>query len=664
MPQLPDKTSTPSPSEPDLSQAMHQSREEPSGQMPPLLDEPNRDSNDSLPSEDSEIHAESSDDPINQPSDPVEQRLEKLRDEFRALCKIKDSLEQNYRLIQAANTSELPAEEYQALFQQFRAEHLSKEHQKNLLNELNREFDDLSRIKDPIEQNYRLMRQAKASELATEEYRQLFKDYERRTAEGLSGFVNNSLHRLASLAGFLGQFTIIVGLILFIAEAGDRKRASHTQAWETITNAKTFTESAGRIQAIQTLNEGCAYRDIRPDTQNTNATPSLNPIEWFHTQRWMEINWRSTPIIGGFFPDCISLRGLDIANAHLPEINVSWAKLNNARMQDTGLWSANMQGAQLRGAQFQRAKLRNTNLRGTDLEGAQLQNADLSGAVLGCIYDYAMPLCTNLNRADLTGVNLRGDQRNEETVFHTMFGHQIWLEDVMFTHALYDDGTKIGICHQMNFSEGICTENSYISVSDFMSFDGQFVKDYRCPELLNSICSESDLTQFRQDLKRGLAFAYEISPGANLNGAILRQAELSDANLSAAQLNNADLRGVRLQDAQLAGAELQNADLSCTEPPVEKSRNTANCANLHEVNLTEANLSGANLEYANLSEADLTGASFENAVLSGASFIDANVSGVNFAGATGWTVEQLQAAENWEAAVFDDEQRSQLSPAN
>jgi uncharacterized protein YjbI with pentapeptide repeats len=610
---------------------------------------------------------------VEDTKDDVTQGLTNLREEFKRLCQIDDPLEQSYRLIHAAEHSKLPTDDYRKMFQQFKTEHLSQEHQKNLLKALTQEFSDIARIKDPIEQNYRLMRQAKASEVATEEYRKLFEEYQRRTAEGLGGVVNNSLHRLASLAGFLGQFTIIVGLVLFIAEAGDRKKAAHTQAWNTITAAKSFTESAGRIQAIQTLKEGCTHNDVRPNPQQTSETVNLSPIEWFHPDRWTQMSWHAMPIIGGFFADCVSLRGLDISNAHLPEIDMSWAKLNNARMQDTGLWSANLHGAQLQGAQLQRSKLRNADLRGSNLEGAQLQNADLSGVQLGCITNDSTPLCTILTGANLTGVNLRGDQGRENTVFYTTLGSYIEMADATFTHALYDAQTRVGVClldpETVNPN---CDETSFMSVREFIThtIDEENLGRYTCPNLPNQSCERARLIEFQDALEDAFRNAYEIGPRAFLRQARLRQAELSNANLSnalmtsadlreahlqnvtltQAWLNTADLRNIHLQGANLERANLKNAQLDCLEPPSEKARVTPTCSDLQEANLSGADLSEAELDYANLSETTLT-----NANLTGA-----DVTGTNFSRAIGWTVEQFQAANNWENAIYDDEQRSQL----
>ncbi len=615
----------------------------------------------------------SHDQSISSHPESLTQGLEKIRQEFKALCKIEDLLEQNYQLIHYANKSDLGADEYRQLFQQFKSDHLSQEHQNNLLNDLHKEFAAIARVSDPIERNYRLMHQAKASELATEEYRQLFEDYERRSAEGLSAIVNNGLHRLASLAGFLGQFTIIVGLILFIAEADNRKRDSHTQAWETITNAKTFTESAGRIQAIQTLKRGCSYRDIVVQDSELITDPIADPITLFQPQGWRAINWRSMPIVGGFFPDCISLRGLDVANAHLPKVDMSWAELNNARMQNIGLWSANMTGASLQGAQLQGAKLRNVELRGTNLQGTQLQNADLSGANLGCVVDDGdgIRLCTNLDRANLRGANLRGDRPTDTT----LFSYQTTFEEAIFTNVLYDDQTKIDIClidepnDDLNDATPECAEESYLSLGAFLQSREASVENFLCPTASGNRCDDR-LLSIRNNLRLAFKDARYISPYANFNEATLQLTDLGDANLYHAYLNDADLRGVRLQDAELSQAQLKNANLSCGESRSEDPTQTsAICSNLYGATLEQANLESANLSRATLRNAvfvnaNLVGANLTEVDLTNATLSTANVSGANFSGATGWTVEQLQSANNWEEAIYDAEQRSQLGLAN
>ena len=97
-----------------------------------------------------------------------------------------------------------------------------------------------------------------------------------------------------------------------------------------------------------------------------------------------------------------------------------------------------------------------------------------------------------------------------------------------------------------------------------------------------------------------------VDDNADLSGANLSDADLSDANLSGANLSDADL-----SDADLSGANLSDADLSG--------------ADLSDANLSDADLSGADLSDANLSDADLSGANLSGANLSGANLSDAAI---------------------------------------
>ena len=95
-------------------------------------------------------------------------------------------------------------------------------------------------------------------------------------------------------------------------------------------------------------------------------------------------------------------------------------------------------------------------------------------------------------------------------------------------------------------------------------------------------------------VKLGLAVKWGRANNADLRGANLRGAVLSDANLRGAYLLDADLRGAVLSDADLRGAYLLDADLSAAD-------------------LRGAYLSGAYLSDAYLSDADLRDANLSGA---------------------------------------------------
>ena len=116
---------------------------------------------------------------------------------------------------------------------------------------------------------------------------------------------------------------------------------------------------------------------------------------------------------------------------------------------------------------------------------------------------------------------------------------------------------------------------------------------------------------------------------ADLRGANLFGANLSDADLRGANLSDADLPGADLSCANLRGADLSGADLSCAN---------LRGANLFGANLSDADLPGADLSGANLRDADLPGAD-----LSGANLRDADLSGANLRGAdlSGASMDQM-----------------------
>lgn len=103
---------------------------------------------------------------------------------------------------------------------------------------------------------------------------------------------------------------------------------------------------------------------------------------------------------------------------------------------------------------------------------------------------------------------------------------------------------------------------------------------------------------------------------ASFNDAQLQHAILARAELTGAHAQRAHLQGADLSDAQLAGIDLTGAQLQG--------------ANLSGAHLEHAMLTGANLEGANLSHAMLNGAQVDHSTLKGALLLDALVHEVNF----------------------------------
>src|SRR5215471_11996609 len=129
---------------------------------------------------------------------------------------------------------------------------------------------------------------------------------------------------------YLGSFSVLVGVIFYFSESGDRIKQRHYQAWQVINTAQGKGGSGGRIEALQELNE-----------------------------------------------DKVPLVGVDVSSAFLQGLKLERASLIRADFS-----AADLRGSDLEVADFTDADLHSSNFRGSDLEGASFRQANLSGADL------------------------------------------------------------------------------------------------------------------------------------------------------------------------------------------------------------------------------------------------------------------------------------------
>jgi uncharacterized protein YjbI with pentapeptide repeats len=144
---------------------------------------------------------------------------------------------------------------------------------------------------------------------------------------------------------YLGSFSVLVAVIFYFSESGDRIKQRHYQAWQVINTAQGKGGSGGRIEALQELNED------------------------------------NVPLVGVDVSSAF-LQGIHLKNANLLRSNFSAADLRNSDLSHCTFTLANLGSANLRGATLDHATFAQADLRNADLNGSSLADADLSGAIL------------------------------------------------------------------------------------------------------------------------------------------------------------------------------------------------------------------------------------------------------------------------------------------
>jgi len=154
---------------------------------------------------------------------------------------------------------------------------------------------------------------------------------------------------------YLGSFSVLVAVVFYFSESGDRIKQRHYQAWQVINTAQGKGGSGGRVEALQELNED------------------------------------RVPLVGVDVSSAF-LQGIHLRKADLSRSNFSSADLRNSDLSGCNFALADLNTANFRGAMLDRASFAQADLRNADLNGSSLAGADLTGAIL--------------DDADLRGVDL------------------------------------------------------------------------------------------------------------------------------------------------------------------------------------------------------------------------------------------------------------------
>jgi len=149
---------------------------------------------------------------------------------------------------------------------------------------------------------------------------------------------------------YLETFSVLIAVIFYFAESGDRVKQRHYQAWQVVNTSQGKGGSGGRIEALQ------------------------------------ELNADRVPLVGvdvsGAFLQGIRLDKARLLRANFSVADVREGRLLGADLTDADLRSTNFRGGSLSQAILQGANLENSDLTGADLSGAELAGASLAGADL------------------------------------------------------------------------------------------------------------------------------------------------------------------------------------------------------------------------------------------------------------------------------------------
>lgn len=169
---------------------------------------------------------------------------------------------------------------------------------------------------------------------------------------------------------YLSQFTVLVAVIFYFAESGDRKKQKHYQAWQVINTAQGKGGSGGRIEALHELSA-----DHVPLVGVDVSGAFLQGLRLPHANL-LRANFERADVRGGVLPSAY-LDHANLLSANLRGADLSNGKLTFANFEDADLWECNLSGADLTGATLDKADLRNANLQGLvwrDIAGINLAN--------------------------------------------------------------------------------------------------------------------------------------------------------------------------------------------------------------------------------------------------------------------------------------------------
>ena len=154
---------------------------------------------------------------------------------------------------------------------------------------------------------------------------------------------------------YCGTFSILLGVILYFAESGDRTKQKHYQAWQVINTAQGKGGSGGRKEALQEL-----------------ASDGIDLVGVDLSDAFLQGLQRPRANLAR-----ASLRGCDLREASFEGSNLQYADLTSANLRNASLAKADLSHATLADSDLNGGNLAAANCQGVDFSRADLRNADL-----------------------------------------------------------------------------------------------------------------------------------------------------------------------------------------------------------------------------------------------------------------------------------------------
>jgi hypothetical protein len=140
---------------------------------------------------------------------------------------------------------------------------------------------------------------------------------------------------------YLSSFGVLVAVIFYFAESGERTKQRHLQMWQVMNTAQGKGGSGGRIEALQ------------------------------------ELNHDHVPLVGVDVSGAF-LRGVNLEKAELLRANFSAADARDGDFAEADFSFAELRSANFRDGRFAKALLRDADCTDVDFTSGDLRGADLA----------------------------------------------------------------------------------------------------------------------------------------------------------------------------------------------------------------------------------------------------------------------------------------------